>query len=299
MRAAVFARSQSSFQPTAIVMVGAPGSGKTAVLPQGIGLLRATCGGPPSDAYVRINPDFWISSLCHSNNEHRNVANYLNHETFLTAIAQRRHLVFDSTGKSVLNTCGRVIARLKQAGYRIHFVVVLASLKTCWRRIEARRIERGRSVPYKIAQTTLQSLAHALRTYLLESKQLCESALVFDNDDDSGTLAGAEGADLQLRQTTLTSDEKAEYDLDERSLVGMDMEQTPPAKGQFFALGRSGVFDGAADEHLALEEGDEQRQQDVQGPAKLIAHLRDGATDDERRTACEAAMKFFGGGGDG
>jgi hypothetical protein len=32
----------------------------------------------------------------------------------LAAVAQRRHLVFDSTGKSLANTCGRVIGRLRQ-----------------------------------------------------------------------------------------------------------------------------------------------------------------------------------------
>ena len=114
LRRTVFGRSRSAFWPTAVVMVGAPGSGKTAVLPQALDVLRRECGGPPADQYCCINPDFWITHLCHSNNEHRNLANYLNHETFLAAVAQRRHIVFDSTGKSLLNTCGRVIGRLRQ-----------------------------------------------------------------------------------------------------------------------------------------------------------------------------------------
>jgi hypothetical protein len=114
LRRTIFGRSRSAFWPTAVVMVGAPGSGKTAVLPQALDVLRRECGGPPADHYCCINPDFWITHLCHSNNEHRNLANYLNHETFLAAVAQRRHLVFDSTGKSLANTCGRVIGRLRQ-----------------------------------------------------------------------------------------------------------------------------------------------------------------------------------------
>lgn len=127
LRSEVFHASRCAFRPTAVVMVGPPGSGKSAVMNQGVDTLRIKHGGPPVDHYAHINPDHWITRLCDNNNDWRNVANYLNHESFLTAVAQRRHIIFDGTGKSVLNTCGKIISRLRQAGYCIHLCVVLAT----------------------------------------------------------------------------------------------------------------------------------------------------------------------------
>ena len=71
-------------------------------------------------------------------------------------MSQRRHIVFDGTGKSILNTCGRIIGRLAAAGYRVHICIVLASCERCWERIEERRMITDRGVPKKVLQQQLQ-----------------------------------------------------------------------------------------------------------------------------------------------
>ena len=86
--------------------------------------------GPAPGAYLTIDPDFWLSANCHNDNACRPLVNWCNHENFLKAVELKQHMLFDGTGKSLLNTCGRVIARLKAAGYRIHICIVLASFDT-------------------------------------------------------------------------------------------------------------------------------------------------------------------------
>ena len=72
-----------SLRPTAIIMAGPPGSGKSKSLDDCIPLVHQHHGGPATfDEYAIINPDVWIGELCENNNAHRNVANYCNHETF-------------------------------------------------------------------------------------------------------------------------------------------------------------------------------------------------------------------------
>jgi hypothetical protein len=125
----VFHESRTSSRPTAIVLVGPPGAGKTFSLTQILPYLTAHCAAPPPAAYATINPDLWIEDLLHNNNAYRPLANYCNHETFLQCVARRDNLIFDATARQLLNTCGRVVGRLQRANYRVHIVVVAAS--TC------------------------------------------------------------------------------------------------------------------------------------------------------------------------
>ena len=58
--------------------------------------------------------------------------------SFLRAVGLKQHLIFDGTGKSLLNTCGRIISRMKRQGYRVHLCIVLASYDSCMANIKAR-----------------------------------------------------------------------------------------------------------------------------------------------------------------
>ena len=89
------------------------------------------CGGKGKPVDPRVRP----------------YANFLNHENFLTAVAQRRNLIFDGSGRDPLNICGRVISRLTAAGYRVHMVMVLCSYKRCLERAETRRAQTGQPPP--------------------------------------------------------------------------------------------------------------------------------------------------------
>jgi len=189
IRSQIFEGSRCSMRPCAVVMVGPPGSGKSRSLGHCIPLIEREFDGPPAEHYATINPDDWITQLCDNNNSFRAVANVANHETFVTAIHQRRHVIFDGTGKSVLNTCGRVIARMRAAHYRVFLVVVLASHPTCWRRIELRRAATSRGVPEAILHATLRDLLHAVPLYL-QLPSLADATFVFDNNAELSTEGG-------------------------------------------------------------------------------------------------------------
>ena len=70
--------------------------------------------GPSIESYLTIDPDFWLSNVCQNDNACRPLVNWLNHENFLRAVGLKQHLIFDGTGKSLLNTCGRIVSRMKR-----------------------------------------------------------------------------------------------------------------------------------------------------------------------------------------
>jgi len=169
-----------SVSPVAIVTIGSNGSGKSHVLQSlTIGELQRSHGGP--SAYVDIDPDRFISELCDNDNEQRALANFCNHESFIHAIGQRRPLIFQGTGKSLETTCSRVIGRLREAGYRVFVIVVLASPADCLRRIEERRALTGRAVPSFVLLGTIKALRETIPAYIAQRRVLCERVLLYDN----------------------------------------------------------------------------------------------------------------------
>ena len=186
----------ASAPPTALITVGAPGSGKSFVSREaGMARLLEAGLGPEAGAYLTIDPDFWLTEVCENENACRPLANWLNHENFLRSVAMRRHMLFDGTGKSLENTCGRVVSRLKAAGYRVHMCIVLASYETCRTNIGERREATGRDVPDAIVQQTFSALQGAVDFYLRHQASLTERTLVYDNDARQMALVASLGGD--------------------------------------------------------------------------------------------------------
>jgi len=185
IRERMFAPPMHPAQPTAVVSVGAPGSGKTYVLRNGcLPILEERYRVPGLCEFVHVDPDIMISELCDNNNAYRPIANFCNHETFLCAVAQRRHMIFDGTGKDLNNTCGRVISRLTEAGYRVFICIVVAQYKVCLERIATRKSQTGRDVPEQFVRSTYEAMKLSVPLYLQTQAQLAEAVLVFNNDAD-------------------------------------------------------------------------------------------------------------------
>lgn len=186
LRVHVLSGTHMADRPTAVVMAGPPGAGKSYSMSQLLPWLRREHGAPPREGYAYINPDLWIRKHCDNNNAYRALANYCNHETFLTCVGQRRHLIFDATGRTLVNTCGRIIGRLVRANYRVHLVVVLASYSACWKRVEARREKTGRAVPEKVFGDIFADLRRVVPVYLHgASNGLCETSVLCNNDRET------------------------------------------------------------------------------------------------------------------
>ena len=172
-----------------------------------------------------------------------------------------------------LKTRHRGRARV-QAGYTVHLVIVLATLETCWRRIEERRLERGRSVPFSLAQATSISLRRALRLYLSSSAELAETALVYDNDREALAPLGTTRPELDPSFGLGTT-------RDGRPLLKTAQSGYPVVLPEFGGPEMSSKH--------AWDDDDGP----VRGPGTLLTHLRRSSTLAERQAAGEQAMRFL------
>lgn len=178
-------KADNSPSPVAVITVGAPGSGKDYLTIDSeyccLDYLRENHQGPPRDDFVLLDPDYWVSNLCHNRNEHRVVGNFLNLEQFFYAINRRHSLVFNGTGKDVKNTLGRVTSRLKEANYRIFFCIVLADFETVLARIQDRFRRTGRDVPVPVVRSIFQGLQTSVPLYLEKQADIAEAICVYNN----------------------------------------------------------------------------------------------------------------------
>lgn len=172
--------------PFAIITVGAPGSGKSFMINSEFGArnwLKTNRNGPAVDSYVEVDPDTWITKLCNNDNTFRLLASNMNLENFFLCMGQRQHLIFSATGKNIRNTAGRVTARLKQAGYKIYYAIVLVKYETCMERIEGRFKATGRNVPKAIVQDQFRGLQESVPMYIKNKEKLSDGILIYVNED--------------------------------------------------------------------------------------------------------------------
>ena len=116
----------------------------------------------------------------------RPYANFVNHENFCCALALRRHLIFDGSARDPTNICGRVISRLRRAGYRVVFLVVLSSFAVSRRRAAARQAQTGRETSESFTRFVFTSLQAALPIYLrnVGAHLAADGVLIFENESD-------------------------------------------------------------------------------------------------------------------
>ena len=172
---------------------------------------------------------------------------------------------------------GRGRARV-QAGYTVHLVIVLATLETCWRRIEERRLERGRSVPFSLAQATSISLRRALRLYLSSSAELAETALVYDNDREALAPLGTTRPEADPSFVTSFG-------------LGTTRDGRPLLKTA--QSGYPVVLPEFGGPEMSSKHAWDDDDGPVRGPGTLLTHLRRSSTQAERQAAGEQAMRFL------
>lgn len=142
---------------------------------------------PPLASFANLDPEECFHFVCGGKGKTvdtaaRPYANFINHENFLAAVAQRRHLIFDGSGSKPLNICGRIISRMVAAGYRVFMVVVLCSHATCLERARARQARTGLETPLGFINTVFKSLQKAVPTYLRYHAKIAERVAVYVNE---------------------------------------------------------------------------------------------------------------------
>ncbi len=150
--------------PTAILMMGAPGAGKSTIL---AGLRQR------SDV-VMIDPDEFKQKLPEYQEAIKDPSrmplsaahkvhyesSYIARRARDEAVAGRRNMMVDGTGRNaaaMIELCDR----LRSTGYRVHLVFVHVSLEDSLSRIESRKNETGRHVPKSAAIECCEVVPHS------------------------------------------------------------------------------------------------------------------------------------------
>ena len=206
------ALSRGAMPPTALVTVGCPGSGKSYVTKAACLPHLAKLGlGPSIESYLTIDPDFWLSNVCQNDNACRPLVNWLNHENFLRAVGLKQHLIFDGTGKSLLNTCGRIVSRMKRQ-------VSSSTTNTQEDHQQASHLLHSLSLYHTGVSRALVHCAGELR--LVHGEH--QGALREDGEERAGEVRQGQLLDAQPRVQGLCG--QAERDLRERAAVRQQRE---------------------------------------------------------------------------
>ena len=192
----------ASSAPCALITVGPVGSGKSWVLNGGDGKTDEIIGrsfgrrfpAPPLSDFCTLDPDSVLHGLCAGmkipfDPTLRAYGNFINHENFCCAVSLRKHIIFDGSGRDPTNICGRVISRLRAAGYRVVFLVVLTSFETARRRAIERARRTGRETSESFTRFVYRSLQTSLPIYLNgcgDQASAADGVLLFTNDTDGG-----------------------------------------------------------------------------------------------------------------
>ena len=186
--------------PCCIVTVGPLGSGKSHLLTEQTSMLDDiikhdlgdTFPAPPLSSFVTLDPDQVLHGISGEPFQPtwRPYGNFINHENFAVAVARRAPIIFDGSAKDPLNICGRVISRLREAGYSVLFLVVLTPYKIARKRADDRAEITERITDDEFMRKVYKALQTALPVYLnaLGPKLAADGALVFTNLKEAPTL---------------------------------------------------------------------------------------------------------------
>lgn len=161
LKTEIFATAKQCI-PTAIIMGGGPGSGKTSAQKKAIQRLKM------NDAdFAVIDVDTIMGKLFHFDNDcYSPSAATINNEFFNYAITNKYNLIFDTTARNFSWISTNVITRLKTSGYRTILVVSLLDISVALERILKRATTTGRYVDVPYARDTYRILKDVIPQYI-------------------------------------------------------------------------------------------------------------------------------------
>lgn len=119
--------AKTGTRPQALVLLGAPGSGKTTLSNRLMSRLGISCVGVSNDDIKGMMPEYqgWNSALLHDE-----ANDVIEHDLIPKAVAGRHNLMWDGTGKDYNATKG-IVDRLAAAGYDVHLGAVHCPAEKC------------------------------------------------------------------------------------------------------------------------------------------------------------------------
>lgn len=202
---------------TAIIMVGAPGSGKSVTQKLCIKSLKYKYKDfviiDPDEIYMKIyggDPLYRRINEYHNDDGSANGRGYdmmiINNLDFEYAVDNRYNLVFDGTGRNYKSIYTNIIRKLRSNDYRIVICINLIDIEIALKRVEKREKETGRIVPEKFIHETYEILMNIIPKYLYLDSLSVDSILVYDNNDKTTLILEIEYDDYGNRKIKCKSD---------------------------------------------------------------------------------------------
>lgn len=164
----------------AIVLVGGPGSGKSAGKESTVTNLDKNL-----QDFANIDPDEILTELFNNNNECRGEVNVINDRSYEMAIEQGKNIIFDGTGKDFEWYSTNVLKKLKEHEYTVNLVIVMNDVENVLERIIARANAEGREVPEEYTRHVYNILSEAIPKYLSLDCEYADSIYLYDNSRET------------------------------------------------------------------------------------------------------------------
>ena len=164
---------------TAIVLVGGPGSGKSSVKSNILGIL-----GMGQSNFVNIDPDEILTVLFRNDNSCRRNVNEINDISFERAISENKNIIFDGTGKDFDYYQTDVIKRLKKIGYVVNLCIVHNNVESAIFRVKKRAETHGRDVPVDYLQYVYTILEMNIPKYMGMDCDYADTIYLYDNSSE-------------------------------------------------------------------------------------------------------------------
>ncbi len=175
---ALFSRMSIPFytpaDPIGIIMVGGPGSGKSAAQLKAIELM-----GCDETTFVKVDPDKVLMNLFDGDNTRYPLVEPVLKTLINNALVGRKNIVFDFTGRDFIMS-RKFVERLKQQNYTVAVCIAQLDTETAVQRSEARSKREGRSVDAVYLRKTYQQIKQLCPFYV--TYPFFDKVFVFDNN---------------------------------------------------------------------------------------------------------------------
>ena len=164
----------------AIVLVGGPGSGKSAGKIQTIQRMDKQL-----EDFANIDPDEILTALFKNENGCYDKVTPINNESFDLALKKGKNVVFDGTGRNFDWYSENVLKRLKNNRYEVHLVIVSSNISIGLARAKQRQSKntsnKSRGVDEQYAKEVYNALSYAIPQYLSLDCDYADYIYLYDN----------------------------------------------------------------------------------------------------------------------